>query len=214
MGVNLWYKVGSKNEKAGRTGFAHLFEHLMFQGSQHHDNEYFGPIEKVGAQINGSTNTDRTNYYETVPEQRASSWPSGSSPTGWGSSLPALTQAEARQPARRGQERAAAAGRQRALRPGARRRCSRPCIPPDHPYHHSVIGSMADLSAASLDDVSTFFRTYYSPNNASLCIAGDFEPAETKRLVEKYFGPLPAGPRSRGSRRASPTLAEPEARSR
>ena len=85
VGVNLWYKVGSKDEKPGRTGFAHLFEHLMFQGSQHHDNEYFGPLEKLGAQINGSTNTDRTNYYETV---RATpwSWPSGSSPTGWASS--------------------------------------------------------------------------------------------------------------------------------
>ena len=86
VGVNLWYKVGSKDEKTGRTGFAHLFEHLMFQGSQHHDTEYFGPLEKLGAQINGSTNTDRTNYFETAPVQRAWSWPSGSRPTGWGSS--------------------------------------------------------------------------------------------------------------------------------
>ena len=85
VGVNLWYKVGSKNEKPGRTGFAHLFEHLMFQGSQHHDDEYFGPLEKLGAEINGSTSTDRTNYYETVPSNAPGAGALARSPTAWAS---------------------------------------------------------------------------------------------------------------------------------
>ena len=191
-GVNLWYKVGSKNEKTGRTGFAHLFEHLMFQGSQHHDSEYFGPIEKAGAVINGSTNNDRTNYFETLPT-------SGLELALWlesdrmGFLLPALTQGKL--------------DNQRDVVKNERRqrvdnvpygqsfeKLNAMLYPEDHPYHHSVIGSMADLSAASLADVSAFFRTYYSPNNASLCVAGDIEPAATKALIEKYFGPIPKGP--------------------
>ena len=110
VGVNLWYKVGSKDEKTGRTGFAHLFEHLMFQGSEHHDSEYFGPLEKLGAQINGSTSNDRTNYYEALPTNglETALWLEADR---MGFLLPALTQGEARQPARRGQERAPAAGR-------------------------------------------------------------------------------------------------------
>ncbi|AGA25040.1 M16 family metallopeptidase [Singulisphaera acidiphila] len=206
VGVNLWYKVGSKNEKAGRTGFAHLFEHLMFQGSKNHDNEYFGPIEKVGAQINGSTSTDRTNYYENVPSNalELALWLEADR---MGFLLPALTQAKL--------------DNQRDVVKNERRQrydnvpygqtaetLLEALYPPEHPYHHSVIGSMADLSAASLDDVSTFFRTYYSPNNASLCIAGDFDPAETKRLVAKYFGPLPRGPQVAKLKPNVPVLSE------
>jgi zinc protease len=192
VGVNLWYKVGSKNEKTGRTGFAHLFEHLMFQGSEHHDKEYFGPIEKLGAQINGSTNTDRTNYFETLPSNalELALWLESDR---MGFLLPALTQQKL--------------DNQRDVVKNERRqrvdnvpygqsmeKMLAAMYPPDHPYHHSVIGSMADLSAASRDDVSAFFRNYYTPNNASLAIVGDFKPAEAKQLVEKYFGPIPSGP--------------------
>ncbi len=192
VGVNLWYKVGSKDEQQGRTGFAHLFEHLMFQGSKNHDKEYFAPIEKLGAQINGSTNTDRTNYFETLPSNalELALWLESDR---MGFLLPALSQQKL--------------DNQRDVVKNERRqrvdnvpygqsmeKMLEAIYPSPHPYHHSVIGSMADLSAASLEDVSAFFRTYYAPNNASLTIAGDFEPAEAKRLVEKYFGPIPRGP--------------------
>ena len=193
VGVNLWYRVGSKDEKTGRTGFAHLFEHLMFQGSQHHDSEYFGPIEKVGADINGSTAEDRTNYYETLPSNalELALWLESDR---MGFLLPALTQAkldnqrDVVKNERRQSVDNVPYGRSEELIHEA-------LYPKGHPYHHSVIGSMADLSAASLSDVSAFFRTYYAPNNASLTIAGDFNVAETKALVEKYFGPIPRGPK-------------------
>lgn len=192
VAVNLWYKVGSKDEKVGRTGFAHLFEHLMFQGSQHHDSEYFGPLEKVGADLNGSTNEDRTNYYESLPANglERALWLEADR---MGFLLPALTQEKL--------------DNQREVVKNERRQrvdnqpygmameaLLEALYPEDHPYHHSVIGSMADLSAASLGDVQNFFRTYYVPNNASLVIAGDFDPAEAKKLVAKYFGSIPKGP--------------------
>ena len=192
VAVNLWYRVGSKNEKAGRTGFAHLFEHLMFQGSQHHDNEYFGPLEEIGAQLNGSTSEDRTNYYETVPSNglERALWLEADR---MGFLIPALTQAKL--------------DNQRDVVKNERRqrvdnqpygqsseKLDEALYPDAHPYHHSVIGSMADLSAASLEDVSAFFRTYYAPNNASLCLAGDFKPEEAKALIAKDFGPIPRGP--------------------
>src|SRR3954462_3890400 len=190
--VNVWYHVGSKNEKPGRTGFAHLFEHLMFQGSQHHDSEYFGPIEKVGAVINGSTNTDRTNYFETLPSNalELAIWLESDR---MGFLIPALTQAKL------DNQRDVVKNERRQRVDNvpygqAEEKLDEALYAPDHPYHHSVIGSMADLSAASLSDVSAFFRTYYSPNNASLVIAGDIDVAKTKALVEKYFGPLPKGP--------------------
>jgi zinc protease len=206
VGVNIWYKVGSKNEKPGRTGFAHLFEHLMFQGSQHHDDEYFGPIEKLGAQINGSTAPDRTNYYETLPSNalELALWLESDR---MGFLVPALSQKKL--------------DNQRDVVKNERRQSydNRPygqlheaqlaaLYPSDHPYHHSTIGSMADLSAASLEDVSTFFRTYYSPNNASLCIVGDINPAETKALVARYFGPLPRGPEVAKLKPSVPVLSE------
>ena len=193
VSINIWYRVGSRNEKAGRTGFAHLFEHLMFQGSQHHDDEYFGPLERIGASLNGSTSQDRTNYYETVPSNalELALWLESDR---MGFLVPALSQKKL--------------DNQRDVVKNERRQTydNQPygqshealleaLYPVGHPYHHSTIGSMADLSAASLDDVAAFFRTYYNPNNASLCIAGDFDPAEVKRLVAKYFGPLPEGPR-------------------
>jgi zinc protease len=207
VGVNLWYKVGSKNEKPGRTGFAHLFEHLMFQGSQHHDKEYFGPLEKLGAQINGSTSTDRTNYYEALPSNglELALWLESDR---MGFLLPALTQAKL------DNQRDVVKNERRQRVDNvpygvAEERVDETLYPADHPYHHSVIGSMADLSAASLEDVSSFFRTYYSPNNASLTIAGDFDPAEARKLVDKYFGPIPRGVEVPRMDAAVPTLTEP-----
>ncbi|HEX8203961.1 MAG TPA: pitrilysin family protein, partial [Isosphaeraceae bacterium] len=208
VGVNIWYKVGSKDEKTGRTGFAHLFEHLMFQGSQHHDDEYFGPLEQLGAEINGSTSTDRTNYYETVPANvlERALWLESDR---MGFLLPALTQGKL--------------DNQRDVVKNERRqrvdnvpygqsmeKLLEALYPADHPYHHSVIGSMADLSAASREDVAAFFRAYYNPNNASLCIAGDFRPEEAKALVEKYFGSLPRGPEVKRPEPRRPRLEEPK----
>jgi zinc protease len=207
VGVNLWYKVGSKDEKPGRTGFAHLFEHLMFQGSEHHDSEYFGPLEKLGAQINGSTTTDRTNYYEALPTNglETALWLESDR---MGFLLTALTQDKL------DNQRDVVKNERRQRVDNvpygqAQEKISEALYPSDHPYHHSVIGSMADLSAASLGDVATFFRTYYSPNNASLTIAGDFNPAEARRLVEKYFGPIPRGPEVPKLKPAVPNLTEP-----
>ncbi|WP_435010862.1 M16 family metallopeptidase [Tundrisphaera lichenicola] len=206
VGVNLWYKVGSKDEKPGRTGFAHLFEHLMFQGSEHHDSEYFGPLEKLGAQINGSTNTDRTNYYEALPTNglEVALWLESDR---MGFLLPALTQGKL------DNQRDVVKNERRQRVDNvpygqSRERLDEVLYPSDHPYHHSVIGSMADLSAASLEDVSNFFRTYYSPNNASLAIAGDFDPTEARKLVEKYFGPIPKGPEVTKPEPSVPVLTE------
>jgi zinc protease len=207
VAVNVWYKVGSKDEAEGRTGFAHLFEHLMFQGSQHLDGEYFAPLEPIGADLNGSTSTDRTNYYEVVPSNalELALWLEADR---MGFLLPALTQEkldnqrdvvknERRQrvdnvPYGQVQERMLAA-----------------LYPADHPYHHSVIGSMEDLSAASAEDVKNFFRRFYNPNNASLCLAGDFDPDEAKALIAKYFGPIPAGPEPEPIPPRVPTLEAP-----
>ena len=193
VGVNVWYHVGSKDERPGRTGFAHLFEHMMFQGSKHYDKVYFGPIQSVGGRLNGSTAMDRTNYWETVPSNylELALWMESDR---MGFLLPAMTQAKL--------------DNQRDVVKNERRQSyeNRPyglvhetilaaLYPPDHPYSWPTIGSMKDITAASREDIADFFRRYYHPANASLCIAGDFDPAEAKRLVEKYFGPIPAGPK-------------------
>ena len=193
VAVNLWYNVGSRNERLGRTGFAHLFEHMMFQGSQNVPNtEHIAHIERVGGSMNGSTWLDRTNYFETVPANRLelALWLESDR---MGFLLPAMTQEKL--------------DNQRSVVQNERRwrvdnqpygdwdeRLQMLLYPADHPYHHSVIGSMADLDAATLDDVAGFFRTYYAPNNAVLTICGDFDAEEAKRLVERYFGSIPAGP--------------------
>ena len=190
--MNVWYHVGSKNERAGRTGFAHLFEHLMFEGSEHYDHVYFRPLQQAGGRLNGSTASDRTNYWETVPSNflELALWLESDR---MGYLVPVLTQEKL--------------DNQRAVVKNERRQSyeNRPyglvdetilaaMYPPEHPYAWPPIGSMKDIDAASREDVSDFFRQYYHPSNASLCIAGDFVPAEAKRLVAKYFGPLPAGP--------------------
>jgi len=193
VNVNVWYYVGSKNEKEGKTGFAHLFEHMMFQGSKHvGDDMHFQYIEQAGGSLNGSTSTDRTNYYEDLPKNylELGLWLE-SDRMGW--LLPAMTQEKL--------------DNQRSVVKNERRQNyeNRPyglayealfknLYPEGHPYHWMTIGSMEDISNATLEDVKEFFRHYYHPGNASLVVAGDFDPAEAKTHIEKYFGPIPAGP--------------------
>ncbi len=195
--VNQWYHVGSKNERSGRTGFAHLFEHMMFQGSANAKEEYFSYVERAGANlfeggVNGTTNSDRTNYFATVPSANLENLL-------WLESDRLATLLEVTDQAKLDNQRDVVKNeRRQGLEnvPYGRwyELLAENLFPAGHPYSWPVIGSMADLSAASLDDVKEFFRTYYTPNNLSLVIAGDFDPAEARRLVEKYFGPIPPGP--------------------
>jgi zinc protease len=191
--VTVWYHVGSKNEKPGRTGFAHLFEHLMFEGSEHvPKGEHIRLVESAGGDMNGSTTNDRTNYYETLPSNwlETALWLESDR---MGFLLPGLTQAKL--------------DNQRDVVKNERREridnqpygsddevLDAALFPPENPYSWPVIGSMADLSAASLDDVKAFFRTYYAPNNAVLSITGDVDAARALELVTKYFGTIPSGP--------------------
>jgi zinc protease len=191
--VNTWFHVGSGDEDPGRTGFAHLFEHIMFMGSQNVPVGMFDVwLESAGANNNGSTTEDRTNYYEDMPSNALplALWLDADR-MGW--LLPTMDLAKLdlqrdvvknerrqsydNQPYGRAYETMIAA-----------------LFPPSHPYSWPVIGSMKDLSAASLEDVKNFFRRYYAPNNATISIGGDFNPAEVKQLVEKYFGNIPRGP--------------------
>ncbi|HUU46462.1 MAG TPA: pitrilysin family protein, partial [Acidobacteriota bacterium] len=192
VAVNVWYHSGSKNEEIGRTGFAHLFEHMMFQGSQNHDAEYFEPLEKVGGRVNGSTSEDRTNYWENVPSNylELALWLEADR---MGYLLPAMTQ-EKLDTQRDVVKNERRQGLDNAPYAKAYELTLELMFPDDHPYSWSVIGSMEDLSAASMEDIQGFFRKYYHTGNASLCVAGDFDPAEAKRLIEKYFAPIPPGP--------------------
>ena len=190
--VNVWYHVGSKDETEGLTGFAHLFEHLMFQGSEHSPGEYFEPLNKVGASINGTTNSERTNYFERVPSEYLPLALFMESDR-MGYLLPVLDQEKLdnqREVVRN--ER-----RQRyEIRPygEAFKDLNEAVFPVGHPYHHPTIGSHEDLQNASLEDVTAFFKKWYGPQNASLVISGDFDVDEAKDLVEFYFGDIPRGP--------------------
>jgi len=190
--VQVWYHVGSANERPGLTGFAHLFEHLMFQGSENAPGEYFLPLQEVGAEVNGSTSFDRTEYHEQVPSQYLPlALFMESDRLGW--LLPVLDQEMLD-------------NQREVVRNERRQRYENPPYgevdvvlhaavwPEDHPYHHMPIGSHEDLEAADLEAVRSFFRTYYVPNNASLVISGEFEPDQAKALVAQYFGAIPAGP--------------------
>jgi zinc protease len=192
VAVNVWYHVGSKNERPGRTGFAHLFEHLMFEGSEHHDRGYFHPLQQAGALLNGSTNADRTNYWEVVPvsAMELAFWMESDR---MGYLLPALT------PTKFANQRDVVLNERRQNyenRPYgfATMATVAALYPPDHPYAWLTIGSPDDLGAATLDEVRAFFATYYHPGNASLAIAGDVDTADAIRMAEEYFGELPAGP--------------------
>ena len=191
VGVNVWYHVGSKNETPGRTGFAHLFEHMMFQGFKGYDLDYVPVIQEVGGAINGSTSQDRTNYWELLPSNflETALFMEAGRMKGL---LEAMTQTKL--------------DNQRDVVKNEKRqridnqpygqafyKITATMYPEGHPYHWPGIGSMEDLSAASLDDVKQFFRRFYVPNNASLVVSGDFDPKEARAWVEKYFGPIPKG---------------------
>ena len=193
VAVNIWYAVGSKHEVPGKTGFAHLFEHVMFQGSGHvAKTEHFALIQAAGGTMNGTTWLDRTNYFETVPSHQLELvlWLEADR---MGTLLDALSQENL--------------DNQREVVKNEKRwsydnrpygswnhRLLAGVYPPEHPYHHPTIGSMEDLDAASLEDVSAFFRTHYAPNNAVLSIVGDVDPVQARAWVERYFGGIPANP--------------------
>ena len=195
--VNQWYHVGSKNEKRGRTGFAHLFEHLMFQGSKNATGEYFTWVERAGANlreggVNGTTGNDRTNYFATVPSGNLEYLL-------WLESDRMATLADGLDEAKLNNQRDVVKNERRQGYENAPYGRVGELFPnymysPDHPYSWPVIGSQEDLTAATLDDVKEFFRKYYTPNNMSLVITGDFDPKEARRLVNKYFGTIPSGP--------------------
>ncbi len=191
VAVNLWYHVGSKNERLGRTGFAHLFEHLMFEGSEHHDGGFFLPMQQAGALLNGSTNSDRTNYWEVVPTSalELALWMESDR---MGYLLPALTRErfETQRDVVLNERRQNYENRPYGM---ALMALSSALFPPDHPYHWLTIGAVEDLRAMEFEDVRAFFRTYYHPANASLALAGDIDTAHAFELAEQYFGEIPAG---------------------
>jgi predicted Zn-dependent peptidase len=204
--VAVWYNVGSKDEPAKKTGFAHLFEHLMFNGTENLPGDYFTYLQQVGAtDYNGTTYYDRTNYFETVPAgavERAIFMESDR----MGHLLGAVTQGVL------DNQRSVVQNekRQGDSRPGGliQYQLFGNLFPPGHPYHHTVIGSMEDLDAASLADVKQWFRDKYGPNNAVLVVAGDVKPDEVKTFAEKYFGPIPAGPVNHPAMATVPSLTK------
>jgi len=199
VAVNLWYHVGSKDEPAGRTGFAHLFEHLMFNGSENHKGEFFEPFEMVGAtSMNGTTWLDRTNYFENVPTTALDMalWMESDR---MGHLLGAIDQKTLDE--QRGVVQNEKRQGENQPYGQADDEIYKALYPKSHPYHHSTIGSMADLNAASLDDVKQWFRSWYGANNAVLVLAGDIDLATAKEKVAKYFGDIPA----------TPTMARPAA---
>ena len=192
IAFNVWYHVGSKNEKQGKTGFAHLFEHLMFNGSEHFNDDYFKMMDQIGAtDLNGTTNNDRTNYFENFPvaalekvlwiESDRMGFLQKAIDTAKLNEQRGVVQNEKRQ------------GENQPYRL-AEELTVKSTYPQGHPYSWSVIGSMEDLNAASLEDVKEWFKTYYGPNNAVICIAGDIKAEDALEKVKKYFGNIPAGP--------------------
>jgi predicted Zn-dependent peptidase len=195
VAVDVWFKVGSKDEQPGRTGFAHLFEHVMFQGSKHvGEDKHFAYLQKAGvSNANGSTSEDRTNYFEVVPANQLelALWLE-SDRMGFLLDRPGLQETfDGQRDVVKNERRQRVENRPMGI---VNKITIEALFPPTHPYHHEVIGSMQDLSLARLDDVRAFFNRWYTPNNATLVIAGDFDPARTKALVEQYFGPIPPGP--------------------
>ena len=192
VAVNVWYHVGSKNERPGRTGFAHLFEHLMYNGSENYDKDFFGPLEQAGAtDMNGTTNEDRTNYFENVPSNAIdlALWMESDR---MGHLTGAISQPKLDE--QRGVV-------QNEKRQGENEPYGKvwdfltpKLYPANHPYSWTAIGSMEDLDAAKLDDVKNWFQTYYGAANAVVVVAGDIDAATAKQKVEKYFGDIPAGP--------------------
>ena len=191
VAVNTWYHVGSKNEEPGRTGFAHLFEHMMFQGSKNYNSDYFTPLQEAGGSVNGTTNTDRTWYYETVPSNFLELALMLEADR-LGGLLEAMTQEKL--------------DNQRDVVKNERRqrvdnqpygtafeRIAEIMYPKGHPYNWTTIGSLEDLQAATMEDVKAFFRRYYVPNNTVLVLSGDFDEKQARTWIEKYFGPIAKG---------------------
>ncbi len=194
VSVNLWYHVGSRNEQPGKTGFAHLFEHMMFQGSEHIPAEmHFQYIQSIGGTLNGSTFYDRTNYFETVPSHylETALWLESDR---MGFFLPALTQQklDTQLDVVKNERRQRYDNQPYGL---WLERMMELSFEPDFPYHWPVIGYMDDLNTATMKDVQQFFTSWYRPSNASLVVAGDFETEEAKALIETYFAGLPSGPK-------------------
>ena len=210
VAISVWYGIGSKHEPKGKTGFAHLFEHLMFNGSEHAPGDYFGPLQQIGAtDLNGTTWFDRTNYFETVPTAALDMGLMLESDR-MGYLLGAVTQEKL--------------DNQRAVVQNEKRQGDNQpfglveyeqlenLYPSGHPYHHSTIGSMDDLNKASLDDVKQWFRDNYGPNNAVLVLAGDIDLATAKAKVAKWFGDIPSGPAVKAVEVPVPTLPSPVAK--
>jgi zinc protease len=214
--VDVWYKVGSKDEVAGRTGFAHLFEHVMFQGTKHvGEDKHFEYLQKAGASnVNGSTSADRTNYFEVVPANQVelALWLE-SDRMGFLLDRPGFKETlDNQRDVVKNERRQRVENRPMGL---VSKVLLEALYPQQHPYYHEVIGSMEDLSVASVDDVKAFFRTNYAPGNATLTIAGDIDRPKLKELVEKYFGPIPAlgpgpAPAPRPAPPAPPKLDAPK----
>ncbi len=208
VAVTIWYHVGSKNEEPGKTGFAHLFEHLMFNGTENYDDDYFRPFQEVGAtSMNGTTSWDRTNYFQTVPSTAIdlALWMESDR---MGHLLGAVDQGKldeqrgvVQNEKRQGENQPYGTAFQQVLAN---------VFPPDHPYSWPIIGSMEDLDAATLDDVTEWFETYYGPNNATLVLAGDIDVDTARAKVQQYFGHIPPGPPL--TKRDNWTLGELEAK--
>lgn len=205
VAVSVWYSIGSKDEPQGRTGFAHLFEHLMFGGSEHSNTSYFTPMQGIGAtDMNGTTWFDRTNYFETVPRAALETALFLESDR-MGHLLGAIDQVKldtqrgvVQNEKRQGDNQPFGLVQYHELNA---------LFPDGHPYHHTTIGSMADLDRASLETVHDWFRTHYGPNNAVLVLAGDITPADARTLVARYFGDIPRGPQNHPAEATVPTLA-------
>jgi len=192
VSVNVWYHVGSKDEQLGKTGFAHLFEHIMFEGSKHNNKSHFDSLQTVGATLNGSTTTDRTNYWENLPSNHLelALWLEADR---MGFLLDALDQQrfDVQRNVVKNERRQSYENSPYGM---ASLRLQKETYPLPHPYHWPTIGFHEDLDAANLEDVKDFFLRYYKPNNASICITGDIIPKQTLELIEKYFSDLPPGP--------------------
>ncbi|CAN5368689.1 pitrilysin family protein [soil metagenome] len=206
VSVGVWYHVGAKNEVEGRTGFAHLFEHMMFQGSKNYDSDYFFPLQEAGASINGTTNQDRTWYFETVPSNFLE-LALFMEADRLGNLLPAMTQEKL-------DNQKDVVKNERRLRVDnvpygtAFEKIGALMYPKPHPYNWTTIGSLDDLQAASMEDVKSFFRQYYVPNNTVLVISGSFDEKQARGWIEKYFGPIPKGGDIKRPNPAQPKLAK------
>ena len=205
VAVNLWYHVGSKDEGRRRRGFAHLFEHLMFEGSEHYPGDFFQPLQRLGAAVNGSTSADRTNYFVDLPAAHAELAVAMEADR-MGHFLPALTDAKLRiqKDVVKNEYRQNYANRPYGQ---AWRLLSEALYPPDHPYSWLTIGAMEDVEAAGREDVEGFFRRFYVPANASLCLVGDLDEDRALAMAERYFGPLPGGATAPRPRTPAATLA-------